>query len=296
MEAEPDPVQSSSAGNGTLVLPPVYEDRTKGLRKERLSFRFTSAEKPAELSRCLVAIGAVEGIGARETNYLAVGATEERWITIGTAITPVDCYVELLLQQMLTNEESKCTISNRQGTDITFTMKLIRIEGQKYYYELTVAESLALAKQYKENGVHMFSKYPLFAHTYFNQAAKCLLSWSPIEQLDPAIEGVETVKEMQSLLETLYLNIAACLIKQNRFEEVLHVLRYTDQQETPSAKATYRKALAQFKIKQFTEALTTLERIDYGSSKECIALHRQIIQTRQQEDSKYNSMVKKMFA
>uniref|UniRef100_A0A182TAM3 FKBP_N_2 domain-containing protein n=1 Tax=Anopheles maculatus TaxID=74869 RepID=A0A182TAM3_9DIPT len=208
-------------------------------------------KKPSELSRCLVAIGAVEGIGTHETSYLGAGATEERWITIGTAVTPVDCYVELLLQQMLTNEESKCTINNRQGIDITFTVKLIRIEGQKYYYELSVAESVALAKQYKENGVKMFAKYPLFAHTYFNQAAKCLLSWSPIDQLDPAIEGVETVKEMHSLLETLYLNIAACLIKQNRFEEVLHVLRYTDQQETPSAKATYRKALAQFKIKQF---------------------------------------------
>ncbi|XP_049286099.1 uncharacterized protein LOC125765227 [Anopheles funestus] len=175
-------------------------------------------------------------------------------------------------------------------------MKLIRIEDQKYYYELTVAESLALAKCYKENGVKMFTKYPLFAHAYFNQAAKCLLSWSPIEQLDPAIEGVGTVEQMQSLLETLYLNIAACLIKQNRYEEVLHVLQYTNKQENPSAKATYRKALAQFKVKQYTEALATLERIDYANSKECVALHKQIIQSRQQEDSIYNSMVKKMFA
>ncbi|XP_053667514.1 peptidyl-prolyl cis-trans isomerase FKBP5 [Anopheles marshallii] len=278
-------------------MPPVYEDSAKGLRKERLSFRFTTAEKPTELSRCLVAIGEVGETGTRETNYLTTGTTTERWITIGTALTPVDCYVEQLLQQMLTNEESKCTISTRpEGNDIVFTMKLICIEDQKYYYELTVPESLALAQRYKENGVKMFSKYPRFAHAYFNRAAKCLLSWAPIEQLDPAIEGAGTVEQMQSLLETLYLNIAACLIKQNRFEEVLHVLRYTDQQDAPSAKAMYRKALAQFKVKQFTEALATLERIDYATSKECSALHKQIVQSRQQEDSKYNSMVKKMFA
>uniref|UniRef100_A0A182MHJ5 Uncharacterized protein n=1 Tax=Anopheles culicifacies TaxID=139723 RepID=A0A182MHJ5_9DIPT len=215
---------------------------------------------------------------------------------MGTALTPVDSYVEQLLQQMSMNEESKCTITDAQGNDITFTMKLLRIENQKYYYELTVAETLALAKRYKENGVTLFAKYPRFAHAYFNQAAKCLLSWAPIEQLDPAIEGAATVEEMRSLLETLYLNIAACLIKQDRYDEVLHVLRYTDHQEAPSVKATYRKALAQFKTKQFAEALATLERIEYANSKECATLHKQIIQSRQQEDSKYNSMVKKMFA
>uniref|UniRef100_A0A182VR95 Uncharacterized protein n=1 Tax=Anopheles minimus TaxID=112268 RepID=A0A182VR95_9DIPT len=277
-------------------IPPVYEDRTKGLRKERLSFRFTTAEKPSVLCRCLVTISDVGATGTHETNYLTTGSTTERWITMGTALTPVDSYVEQLLQQMLTNEESKCTITDAYANDIVFTMKLLRIEDQKYHYELTVAETLALAKRYKENGVKMFAKYPRFAHAYFSQAAKCLLSWAPIDQLDPAIEGAGTVEEMQSLLETLLLNIAACLIKQDRYEEVVHVLRYTDQQEAPSAKAMYRKALAQFKIKQHAEALVTLERIDYANSKECAALHKQIIQARQKEDSKYNSMVKKMFA
>lgn len=295
METEPTAVQSPSAGNDALV-PPVYEDHAKGLRKERLSFRFTTAEKPSELCRCLVTIRDVNETGTHETNYLSSNSTTERWITMGTALTPVDTYVEQLLQQMLTNEQSKCTIRTTKGNDIIFTMELLRIEDQKYYYELTVGETLALAKRYKENGVKMFSKYPRFAHAYFNQAAKCLLSWAPIEQLDPSIEGAGTVEEMQQLLETLNLNIAACLIKQNRYEEVLHVLRYTDHQEAPSTKATYRKALAQFKTKQFTEALATLERIEYASSKECAVLHKQIIQSRQQEDSKYNSMVKKMFA
>uniref|UniRef100_A0A182P2G3 FKBP_N_2 domain-containing protein n=1 Tax=Anopheles epiroticus TaxID=199890 RepID=A0A182P2G3_9DIPT len=293
--AEPETVQSPSAGDDCLV-PPVYEDPSKGLRKERLSFRFTSAEKPSELSRCLVTISDVSNVEAHETSYLIDTSTEERWITMGTALTPVDCYVELLLQQMLTNEESKCTISCTKTNSISFTMKLLRIEGQKYFYELTVPETLTLAKQYKENGVKMFPKYPTFAHTYFNLAAKCLLSWSPIDQLDASIEGATTVEEMKSLLETLQLNIAACLLKQNRYDEVLHVLRYTDGQENPSPKATYRKALAQFKVKRFEEAIATLERIDYANSKECATLYKQIIATRQQEDSKYSLMVKKMFA
>ncbi|XP_050087986.1 uncharacterized protein LOC126572603 [Anopheles aquasalis] len=215
---------------------------------------------------------------------------------MGTAVTPVDCYVELLLQQMLPNEESKCTIHTKQHGDITFTMKLVRIEGQQYYYEQTATSTLELAKRYKVNGVLMYSKYPAFAQAYFNRAAKCLLSWSPIEQLDPAIEGPGTIEEMQALLQTLQLNISACLIKENRFEEALHVLRFIDHQEKPSEKAIYRRALAQFRINQFNEAIATLEKINYAASKECDALYKQIVEKRQQETSKYSAMVKKMFA
>ncbi|XP_058055559.1 uncharacterized protein LOC131206969 [Anopheles bellator] len=196
---------------------------------------------------------------------------------------------------MVLNEESKCTITTK-AADVTFTAKLLHIENQQYFCEQTVASTLEIAKRYKENGVQMFPRYPRFAHAYFNRAAKCLLSWSPIEDLDPATEGAGTVGEMQTLLQTLQLNISACLIKENRFEEALHVLRYTDDQESPSPKATYRKALAQFKVKQFDKALETLQKIDYTSSKECAALHKQILETQQREDSKYNAMVKKMFA
>uniref|UniRef100_A0A182J980 Bride of doubletime-like TPR domain-containing protein n=1 Tax=Anopheles atroparvus TaxID=41427 RepID=A0A182J980_ANOAO len=196
---------------------------------------------------------------------------------------------------MLTNEESKCSIRTK-ANEVTFIMKLLRIEGQKYYYEQDVQDMLDLVKRYKENGVKMFPKYPLFAHAYFSRAAKCLLSWAPIEELDLPAEGTWTKEGLRSLLETLYLNIAACLIKENRYDEVLYVLRYTNEQESPSVKATYRKALAQYKLKQFAKATTTLQKIDYASSKECAALHKQIIHARQQDDSKYNAMIKNMFA
>ncbi|XP_049536478.1 uncharacterized protein LOC125951581 [Anopheles darlingi] len=214
---------------------------------------------------------------------------------MGTAVTPVDCYVELLLQQMLPNEESRCAIQTKQHGDITFTIKLMRIEDQQYYYEQTATSALELAKRYKANGVVMYPKYPSFAQAYFNRAAKCLMSWSPIEQLDPAIEGPGKIEEMQALLQTLQLNISACLIKENRYEEALYVLRFTDQQEQPSEKATYRKALAQFRINQFTEAIATLEKINYTANKECSALYKQIDGARQQETNKYTAMVKKMF-
>lgn len=288
MEKESQAVLSASAGDDSLV-PAVYENRTKGLRKERLSFHYTSLEKPSELCRCQVIIRDVSDVGSHVSNYLNAN-TEEQWLTIGTAITPIDCYVELLLQQMLTNEESRCMIKTKTS-EVSFTMKLLRIDDHKYYYQLSFTEMLELVKRYKENGVKMFPKYPLFAHAYFNRAVKCLLSLSVTEEP----EATGSKEEVRSLLETLYLNISACLIKQNRYDEVPHVLQYTNAQEIPSTKATYRKALAHYMLKQFPEAIATLQKIDYASSKECVALHKQIIQARQQDDSNYNTMVKKMF-
>ncbi|XP_055523281.1 uncharacterized protein LOC129717420 [Wyeomyia smithii] len=195
---------------------------------------------------------------------------------------------------MLINETSKCVITCK-AKSIQFIMKLLKIDNGGYYFEQTPEKLLSLARRYKENGVKMFSKHPLFAHRYFSRAAKCLLSCSPLEDLDPSREGVETIREMQSLLDTLYLNIAACLIKQNRFEEVLYVLEGQDQRETPSEKAVFRKALAQFHLKRFEQALETLGRIDCSGSSECAALHERIKRAWREDSKQYNDMVKKMF-
>lgn len=293
MDVEPAAVSRSSARNE--LVPQIWTNEAKGLRKELLNFCFVSMTKPSELSRCLVTISETSDLGGRESNILEPGVTiTERWIEIGMALTPIDCYVELFLMQMLANEKSKCIVSCKT-TNISFVLKLLRVEDDGYYFTKSPKQMLALAKQYKANGVSMFPKYTLFAHRYFNRAAKCLLTCAPLEDLDPALEGADTISEMLSLLETLHLNISACLIKQNRHEEVLHALDYVDQQEKPSEKATYRKALAQFHIKLFPEATETLERIDYASNKDCLALHQRIKATRQHEDSKYNNMVKKMF-
>ncbi|XP_058813975.1 uncharacterized protein LOC131677900 [Topomyia yanbarensis] len=251
-------------------------------------------KKPSALSRCLVTISEISNLGNTDSKFLnRYKNVSEQWIVIGESITPIDCYIEYFLSQMFSNEKSKCVITCKSYT-ISFTMQLHRIEVS-YYFDQSPKQLLALARQYKENGVKMFPKHPLFAHRYFSCAAKCLLSCAPLESLDSAVEGVETIREMQTLLDTLYLNISACLIKQNRYEEVLDVLAPIEQQENPSEKAVYRKALAHFHLKQFQHAITTLCQIDYSNNKDCIALYRRVESTRQEEDVKYNNMVKKMF-
>ncbi|XP_053685928.1 uncharacterized protein LOC128735467 [Sabethes cyaneus] len=278
------------------LIPRVWTDEVNGLRKELIDFSsFVSMKKPSDLSRCLVIISNISHFDDLASNILtATSPTNEQWISIGRSTTPVDYYVELLLMQMLTNEESKCFISCKTRS-IEFNMKLIQIDDGGYYFQQTPEKLLNLARQYKENGVIMFPKYPLFAHRYFSRAAKCLLSCAPLEDLDPSREGVETIREMQLLLETLYLNISACLIKQNRYEDVLSVLEYHDQREKPSEKAVYRKALAQFHLKRFEQALQTLQRINYSGITECATLYEKIRIAWKEETNQYNSMVKKMF-
>ncbi|KAL1379741.1 hypothetical protein pipiens_014680 [Culex pipiens pipiens] len=233
--------------------------------------------------------------GTRESNFLKLDEPgNEQWISMGSSVTPIDYYVEQILAQMFTNERSRCTISCKSGS-VSFVLELLRIEDNEYYFTRSSAQMLTLAKQYKENGVKCFAKYPLLAHQFFNRAAKCLLSFAPLEYLDPAIEGADTIASIQSLLETLNLNIAACLIKQNRFDDALHMLEYVDRQNNPSPKAIYRKALAQFHVKQYTEAVKTLQRIDYATNKECSTLYANIVTNLEKEKEKYNSMVRKMF-
>lgn len=295
MDAEPANVSRSSARDELALVPSVWVDDGKGLRKELIAFSYRSMKKPSELSRCLVKISEVTDLGARESNILKTGeSVNEQWISMGSSVTPIDYYVEQFLAQMLTNERSKCTIFCKSGS-FSFVLELLRIDNIEYYSTKSTEQMLTLAKQYKENGVKCYSKYPLLAHQYFNRAAKCLLSFAPLENLDPAIEGADTITNMQSLLGTINLNIAACLLKQNRYEDALHVLKYVDQQENPTPKAIYRKALAQFHVKQYTEAIQTLQRIDYAASKECSTLFANIMTTSEKDKEKYNNMVRKMF-
>jgi tetratricopeptide (TPR) repeat protein len=198
---------------------------------------------------------------------------------------------------MFTNETSKCSIAAKSSGVIEFTMKLKRIEFGGYYCEQSAVNMFELAKSYKEKGVKMFKEYPLFAHNYFNLAAKCLLSFNPFDDLEDLLADSSLSKtDFVELLQNVYLNIAACLVKQQRFEDVLHVLSYSKTQDNPSEKAIYRLALAYFHLKQFDNAKATIERISYKNNKDLVQLMAKILENRKVDNENYSCMVKKMFA
>lgn len=281
------------------LIDKVWEDPSKGLRKELLNFRFCSIDKPSELSRCLIEIHDVQNLNVEkhESNYLSESNMgKEFWVGIGHALTPIDCYIEEFLKQMFTNETSKCSITTKSSEKIEFTVQLKKIQFVGYYYEQSASQMFKLAKMYKENGVKMFKKYPKFAQNYFNLAAKCLLAFNPFTNIEDYGNRHLRVNDFEELLEIVYLNIAACLLKQGRYEDVLHVLKYTINQKEPSEKAVYRLSLAYFHLKQFENAKNTIEKIDYQNNKDLVQLLANIGKYWKADNDKYSSMVKKMFA
>jgi hypothetical protein len=288
--------ESPDRGSSLKLADPLWEDKKRGLKKELVSFEFRSIVKANDLAKCLVEIQAVENWDPERhrSNYLTkVG--EEFWWKLGSAVTPVDCYIEIFLKEMLTNEISKCSISTKSGT-IEIRLHLKRVEFSSHYHEKSTEEIFKIAKKYKENGVKMFKDYPLFAHDYFNKAAKCLLSYSPFDGIDEFLIGSGLYKkDFEDLLENLYLNISLCLIKQERFEEVLHILKFVVEQDSPSEKAIFRLATAHFHLKQFDLAKSTIELIDYKNNKDLLQLFGKVQQHSKADDVRYSNMVRKMF-
>lgn len=282
-----------------LVPEEIWQLPEKGLTKRLLKFEYAAMDKANDLSKCLIEIQEVKNWNPdkHKSNYLQ-RLKEEFWVEIENAVTPIDCYLDIFLKEMLTNETSWCSIATKSGESVEVLIELKKIEISCCYHEKKAEEMYKIAQKYKENGVKMFKdNYPLFAHQYFNKAAKCLLSFSPFTDLDELLIGSGILKKYyEDLLQNIYLNISACLIKQGRFDEILHVLKYVDTQKQPSEKAIYRLSTAYFHLKRFDDARKTIQRIDYKSNKELLQLHAKVQEKSKVEDTKYSDMVKKMFA
>lgn len=275
----------------TELIPKVWNNSKKGLRKELINFNFVSIRKPSEFSKCFITISEISNCDY-ETNYLKGGDLN---IIMGCALTPIDIYLELFLMEMITNEKSHCFIKTKNGNEISFILKLNEIIFEGYFFEISANEMLKKAQTYKENGVKMFKKYPIFAQDYFNKSAKCLLAFLPFKDLDPEIEKVDP-NDFQQLLEIVYMNISACLLKEYRYEDILSLLKFTDREEPEvPEKALYRKALAYFHLKKYEESKKSLERINYLENKEFLILwNKNVIQSKI-ENEKYANICRKMF-
>lgn len=282
------------------LVPTDWTDERRGLRKILISFAYTSVDKASELSECFVDIIDIVNLNGRDSEYLS--ETKERLIRMGDALTPIDCYVEIFLKQMFVGELSRCSITTKSNEQIEFTLKLKAINSIRYYYELSPNELYDVASKYKENGVKMYKKYPEFAQNYFNLSAKLLISLKPFDSLNDR-KGDSPKPDKNhgidpNLLQTLHdgvcLNIAACLIKQNRHEDVLYVLKDLTER-TFNEKGIYRRAVAHLSLKQYDEAKEQIERLNFKENHEFHSLHLRIMSEMKEYNKRYENMVKKMF-
>lgn len=215
-------------------------------------------------------------------------------LSLRTARTAVDCTLSLALQQMLPNERSRIRIETRSGAAISVTVHLIRIRHNpaRYPHQLSAAETLQWAAVQKANGVALFKRSPRFAQRAFSGAAKALLSLRPFD--DRAEDGV-AVADLHAMYGGVCQNLAACLLQQERYEDVLYVLQAVTAAPDAPERAVYRRALAHFRLRQLDEASEQLERLNYAQNPEQRALHEQIVQAQSEYQSSYSTMVRKMF-
>lgn len=295
--ASKDEIAKTSLTDLHPFLVENWEDPSKGLQKQIIDYKFTTLTKPTELSKCCVTICGIDGLQDHHESMHLNSDKFEHWITLGEALTPIDCYIDVFLKEMLVGETSLCSIQTKSGACIKFQLKIIKIDLGGYYFELSFKRCVAISQKYKENGVIMFKKYPIFAQQYFNLAAKLLISLLPfdtLEERDPDKEKFNP-QDLQAMLENIQTNIAACLIKQERYEDALHVLEFTNRAENVPEKALYRRALAHFQYGQFEDAKKIIERTNLKENKECMALYKDVMVQWKASNQQYSNMVKKMF-
>lgn len=302
-----------------LAPTPIWTNDVKGLKKELIEYKFIEMKKPTEISKCRIKITDVNCLSTYKTNYL--NQTDEFIINIGSAITPVDVYVELILKEMLVGEKSHCFIKTKTN-EIDFILELQQITDDRYYFQLNSMEIYKRSLKYKENGVQLFKEYPLFAQEYFCKSAKLLLSIIPFKSTIQN-ENLIDIKLIEDLYKNVCINLAACLHKQKRNEEIIHVLEFIDlgsnsnsincsggggggNVDSLNVKGVYRKSLALYNIKEYDKARTLLETIKSTTTitsdeqqqqpNDIVnALLKKINEDAAQENIKYSNMVKKMF-
>ncbi|XP_053969956.1 uncharacterized protein LOC128871856 [Anastrepha ludens] len=268
----------------------------KGLRKHVLSLdNFKHLDKPHLVSKVTLKVEEVHNLNERKSRHLANEVLGlEQLLEMGNALTPVDYYVELLVRQFVVGERARCFITTKRE-EISFIMSLVSIHETKEIQKLSVAETYSLALRYKENGVTMFKQYPLFAHDYFSRAAKCLISYKPHDSLSACMDGVSR-KNIQMLFTQIQTNLAACLLSQHRYEDVIYQTKFVEEQSDASEKSIYRRAMALYHLKEFEKARHTIEHIrNYQEKKEFAKLHQRITESWKSSNKQYKNLVKRMF-
>ncbi|XP_037818957.1 peptidyl-prolyl cis-trans isomerase CPR6 [Lucilia sericata] len=269
----------------------------KGLYKKVLALEFTKVEKPHQVAKVVINVEQVENLKDRETQWLNANTlNKDQIMEMGSAITPIDYYLEILVQQMMLGETAECTIKTKTpGEDVKIVLTLQEIKQTKGIQQLTVPEMYELASKYKENGVKMFKKYPIFAHEYFAKAAKCLISYKNFEGLTKKRDGVAG-KDMQELFIQIQTNLAACLLNEKRYDDVLYQTSFVDTMNAPSEKSIYRRAMAYYHMHEYELAQKTIEKVaDFKDKKEFANLYQKTKDSWKNSNAQYKGMVQKMF-
>lgn len=270
-------------------------DKERGLSKINIQYPVNGPHiKPTEFSTVVFEIEAIKNETDAESKILADGPGPRTHI-MGTADTPLDCYVEAFLLEMLRGEQSACKIQS-EDNDLTieFTINLIQFDNARQVHRIPLNVAFDVLKKYKEIGVTMFKFNPKFAHHYFSKAYKIISSF--------ATEGYEEIGSLEvfALKHTIQNNIAACLIIEKRYEEAISMLDFVDdpgndKNDLLFQKAVFRKAQALYNLKKYEDVVQCLNGVDYKTNSSMKVLYTATQEQLKREKEQFTDMAKKMF-
>jgi len=278
-----------------------WEDKSRGLTKKVLALQFTKMEKPTTVSTVEFSVNKkTANLGERPSKYLASDESstysQQHILEMGTSLTAVDCYLELLLQQFVPGETAACSITSKTGERIEFELKLEKIVKNTEVEKLDAAQVYEVALRLKESGVATFKTFPKFAFDYFVRAAKLLITYKPFDQLTKKENGING-QTVETLFIQIQTNLAACLLQEKRYEHVIYHTQFVETEESPSEKSIYRRALAYYHLKEFAKAQATIERMpNYEEKREFSKLRDNIAASWKDSNAHYKEVVQRMFS
>ncbi|XP_017074726.1 peptidyl-prolyl cis-trans isomerase CPR6 [Drosophila eugracilis] len=278
-----------------------WEDKSRGLAKRVISLQFTEMEKPTTNSTVEFSVSKKSAnLGERPSKYLVSDESttypQKHTLEMGSSLTAVDCYLELLLQQFVPGETSACSITSKTGEHIEFELKLERIVKNTQVEKLDAAGIFEVALRLKESGVATFKTFPKFAFDYFARAAKLLITYKPFDQLTKKENGISG-QEVETLFIQIQTNLAACLLQEKRYEHVIYHTQFVEMEKSPSEKSIYRRALAYYHMKEFAKAQATIERLpNYEEKREFSKLRDNIATSWKDSNAHYKEVVQRMFS
>lgn len=316
-DGRPPPGAGPYYASATIRPPEEWCDAALGVSKHLLDFQFVAMDRPTDLDECDVVVTERNAeCAARHSEWLRGddGGDAIR-VRLRTARTEFDCVLGIVLQQMMPGERSRVNIATRGQVLLELTLQLQRIcpvagGNKRHLHQLTSAELVDWAGEQKANGVALFRRKEMCMAQYaFARAAKALVSLKPFDktadkaaaELITAGTKTQIAKEWQLLYESVCVNLAACLLRQQRWEDVLYVLQDATKRGTidapgiPDPRAIYRRAVAHFNLRQLDEARIQIERMKWQSNAELKLLRDAIVREQNAYASRYSNMVRKMF-
>ena len=221
-------------------------------------------ETPSLQTVCKVQISTVSNGTSEEDleRFCHCTINQDVEITLGCEEGDISHIIDALCKNMKQNSRAlyKIVFLNNSlflpGENISFVLHVISWNNRAPpIYKLRPNACLELAVEKKNAGTRLFNLSRIFVATcFYSKAIKYLI----VAHTSPDITA-EKKEEALELLVVCHINLAACLLKHNKFPEVIANCTDALNLQPKNLKALYRRAVGYISINDFENARKDIE-------------------------------------